>query len=165
MDGYQCCPGCALALPANPTTGTHRYFNASPECWAVFNEVLAAEYSDTLRFAATHQLTVDAYAAQHAGGAHPDKSVAIHLAGLGLVLETGLRPTEVPPRLQHLATVTDVWPRLEPPSDPWTLTVLDVALADDPTTTVRAWATEVWGAWHGCYAAIRPLVTAASTSR
>jgi hypothetical protein len=67
-------------------------------------EVLASEYSDAMLFASSHQLSVDTYAVQHAGGAHPHKSVAIHPVGLYLVLEAGLRPTDVPCRLQSLAT-------------------------------------------------------------
>jgi hypothetical protein len=151
-------------LPAGSRLGTHRYFNASPECWAVFGEVLAAEYSDATLFAAVHQLSVDSYAAQHAGGAHPHKSVAIHLVGLSLVLEAGLRPTDVPTRLQALATATVTWPELAVPSAPWTLTVLDVALADEPAITVRAWAEEVWQAWKNAHEIIRRLAWTAGAA-
>jgi hypothetical protein len=146
-------------LPADPRSDTHRYFNASPECWAVFGEVLAAEYSDATLFAAAHQLSVDSYAVQHAGGAHPHKSVAIHLVGLCLVVEAGLRPTDVPSRLQSLATTTVAWPELEVPSMRWRLTVLDVALIDEPAMVVRAWAEEVWQAWSSVHATIRRLAS------
>jgi hypothetical protein len=151
------CPGCGLDMPARPGATTHRYFNASPECWGVFGEVLAAEFGDAVRFAATHQLAVDSYAAQHGGGDHPDRSVAIHLVGLHLVLEAGVRPTRVPPLLQTLATVTSTWPTLRVPRDPWSLTVLDVALADDPVAATRAWAEEVWQAWHDAHAVVQRL--------
>ena len=51
-------------------------------------------------FGQVHQLTVDAYAVQHAGGAHPDKSVGVHLCGLHLVLVQENAPPSVPPLLQ-----------------------------------------------------------------
>lgn len=159
IEGVVRCPGCGLELPAEPGSESHRYFNASAECWGVFGEVLADDYGDPLRFAAAHQLSVDSYAAQHAGGAHPDKSVAIHLVGLHLVLEAGLRPTAVPPLLQTLATVTERWPALEPPPPRWMLTVEDVALADEPVAVVRAWAGEVWQKWADAHGVIRRLAS------
>jgi uncharacterized protein DUF5946 len=59
------CPGCGAVLP--PSSGpTHEYIGASPACWAVFGEVLAAEYGDRT-FWPAHHITVDAYAAQHPG--------------------------------------------------------------------------------------------------
>ena len=54
------------------------YYNASPECWAVYTEGLGAEYSHAVIFGQVHQWTVDTYAVQHAGGSHPDKSIDIH---------------------------------------------------------------------------------------
>jgi Family of unknown function (DUF5946) len=61
----EACPGCGAMLP--PSTGpTHESIGASPACWAVFGEVLAAEYSDGT-FWPAHRISVDAYAAQHPG--------------------------------------------------------------------------------------------------
>ena len=77
------CPGCGLELAAG-TQGYERKFNASAECWSVFEEVLAKEFQSAPLFGQVHQLTVDAFAVQHAGGRHPDKSVCIHLVGLHL---------------------------------------------------------------------------------
>ncbi len=68
-------------------------YNTSPECWEIFTEILGKEFGDAVLFGQVHQLTVDTYAAQHAGGGHRDKSVIIHLGGLHLVLDRGLRPT------------------------------------------------------------------------
>jgi hypothetical protein len=67
-------------MPRQPGAARHAYYNASPECWTVYSETLGAEYSRPVIFGQVHQLTVDAYAVQHAGGEHPDKSVGIHLA-------------------------------------------------------------------------------------
>ncbi len=136
-----------------------RKFHASPECWSVFEEVLAAEFQNPVLFGQVHQLTVDAYAVQHAGGQHPDKSVCVHLVGLYLMLERSLPPVEVPPRLQRLASRAS-WPHLDPPEERASLTVLDVALADSPGThalRVREWAAQVWRAWSPHHDVARDL--------
>src|SRR5438067_2147473 len=117
------CPGCALEMPLSERI-YDRKFHASAECWSVFEEVLAAEFQNPVLFGQVHQLTVDAYAVQHAGGQHPDKSVCVHLVGLHLMLERSVRPVEVPPRLQRLASRTS-WPHLDPPEERAALTVFD----------------------------------------
>jgi hypothetical protein len=137
-------------MPARAGLTAHGYYHAAPECWSVYTEVLASEYSNAVLFGQVHQLTVDTYAVQHAGGAHPDKSVAIHLVGLYLVLERGLRPPEIPPRLQQLATNVREWPHFEPPRVSWPLTVFDVAMAGTPlehAEVVRQWSAAVWREW------------------
>ena len=97
--GTSICPGCALDMPRRPGALNTSYYHASAECWTVFGEVLAAEYSNAVLFGQVHQITVDAYAAQHAGGQHPDKSVGVHLSGLYLVLVKDVRPMAVAPML------------------------------------------------------------------
>ena len=109
------CPGCGLVMPRRDAATSHGYYNASPECWLVYTEVLAAEYSNAVLFGQIHQLTVDAYAVQHAGGEHPDKSVDVHLCGLHLALEGGHKPPTIPPILQRIASRVDVWPHFAPP--------------------------------------------------
>jgi hypothetical protein len=136
-----------------------RKFNASAECWSVFEEVLAKEFQNAVLFGQVHQLTVDAYAVQHAGGRHPDKSVCVHLTGLHLVLERGIPPAEVPRRFQRLAERT-IWPHLDPPNDRSSLTVFDVALAESPelhASSVREWAAQVWRAWSMYHDVARDL--------
>jgi hypothetical protein len=126
-----------------------RKFYASAECWSLFEKVLAAEFQNPVLFGQVHQLTVDTYAVQHAGGRHPDKSVCIHLVGLHLMLERGIAPVKVSPRLQRLATRAN-WPHLVPPEERAALTVYDVAFADSLQThalRVREWAGEVWRVW------------------
>ena len=142
------CPGCGLEMPLSERV-YDRKFHASPECWSVFEEVLAAEFQDAVLFGQVHQMTVDAYAVQHAGGDHPDKSVCVHLVGLHLVLERGVAPVDVPRLLRRLADRTS-WPHLDPPERRAGLTVCDVALADSPqmhALLVRDWAAQVWRAW------------------
>src|SRR5438128_326311 len=97
-------------MPISDRAVNHSYYNTSPECWGLYTEVLGAEYSNAFLFGQIHQLTVDTYAVQHAGGLHPDKSIDIHLFGLYLVLERDLRPTNVPPLLQRLAGAIQAWP-------------------------------------------------------
>jgi hypothetical protein len=153
------CPGCGLAMPARPSLTAHGYYNASPECWSVYSEVLGAEYGNAVIFGQTHQLTVDAYAVQHAGGAHPDKSVDIHLAGLHLVLDRGVAPTSVPPILQQLASLTH-FPHYDLPPSRASMTVFDVAMAADAAAHIdlsRRWATEVWQTWSHVHAEVRQL--------
>jgi hypothetical protein len=152
------CPGCGLRMPRG-RTAYDGSFHASPECWSVFTEVIGAEFGDAPLFGLVHQLTVDAYAVQHAGGPHPDKSVDVHLVGLHLVLARGLRPVDVAPRLQRLASATRDWPHWEPPEGRGTLTVADVALAgrENHAPTVRRWAEETWQRWSPHHAAVAEL--------
>ncbi|MGD0208969.1 MAG: DUF5946 family protein [Verrucomicrobiota bacterium] len=144
------CPGCGLAMPRHAEAVYGGDFNASPECWEVFTEVIGKEFSNVLLFGQVHQLTVDAYAAQHTGGNHRDKSVMVHLSGLYLAFEHGLRSTAVTPLLQQLANVVRVWPHLPPPGDRSALTIFDVALAEsieNHSKVARAWAKSVWQTW------------------
>jgi uncharacterized protein DUF5946 len=152
------CPGCGLEVPLSKLS-YDRKFHASAECWSVFEEVLAVEFQNAVLFGQVHQLTVDAYAVQHAGGQHPAKSVCIHLVGLYRMLERGIAPVEVPPQLQRLASGTS-WPWLDPPAARASLTVYDVAVAETPQThalRVREWAAEVWSAWSPHHDTAREL--------
>ena len=91
-------------MPRDASAHFDGYYNCSAECWRVYTEVLEKEYSNPALFGQVHQMTVDSYAVQHAGGPHPDKSVDVHLVGLHLVLNDGVRSPEVPARLQRLAS-------------------------------------------------------------
>ncbi len=148
-------------MPRREAATYHGYYNASPECWLVYTEVLAAEYSNAVIFGQVHQLTVDAYAVQHAGGPHPDKSVDIHLCGLHLVLEKGLKPVAVPPIMQRIASAFDAWPHFEPPPHVTEMTVFDVATSksmSDHIETVKKWAQLVWRSWAARHGAVAELV-------
>src|SRR5207253_526604 len=148
------CPGCGLIMPKSDRATGHEYINASPECWSVYTEVLEAEYSNALLFAQVHQLTVDTYATQHAGGQHPDKSVAIHLAGLYLVIERQLAQSVISQHRQRLASAIKVWPHFRPPEPVRSFTVFDVALAESHASAVKEWSKIVWKAWSPHHAAI-----------
>jgi len=155
------CPSCGLTRPsgAPPYDGA---FHASPECWAVFCEVLEKEFSNAVLFGQAHQLSVDAYAVQHAGGQHPDKSVCVHLCGLHLALGRGVAPPRVPPLFKRIVAGTKAWPHFEPPADRGALTAGDVAAAGsapEHAARSRAWAEQVWRSWSAHHAAIADFVS------
>jgi len=156
------CPGCGLTMPARTSATKRGYYNTSDECWDLYTEVLGSEYSDAVLFGQVHQLTVDAYATQHAGGPHPDKSVAVHLLGLYLAFEKSIRSPYIPPLLQRLATVIEVWPHYEPPTARVALTVFDVAFCDsteDHIRVVREWTQAVWEMWSAHHSEVAMLVS------
>jgi hypothetical protein len=142
------CPGCGLTMPAGGAIRYEGYFNVSNECWSLFTEVIGREFSNAVLFGQVHHLTVEAYAVQHPGGAHPDKSIDIHLAGLYLMMERNVAPSAVATYMQTLAERVRDWPHFEaPPADAWTQTIFDVAMADDHIAAVREWSAGVWAAW------------------
>jgi hypothetical protein len=145
-------------MPADSRATYDGYFNASPECWSVFTEVIGAEFSNAVLFGQVHHLTVEAYAVQHAGGPHPDKSVDIHLAGLYLMMESGIPPSAVAPYMQKLADRVHDWPHFDPPDVDWSRTIFDVAMSDDHVAAVREWSAGVWEGWMAHHEAIAELV-------
>lgn len=155
------CPGCGSSLPVTGTASYEGYYNTSPECWQVYTEVLGAEFGDALLFGQVHQLTVDTYAVQHAGGIHPDKSIGIHLAGLHLVLEKHFKPPTVARYLQRLSDSIETWPHFAPPGARTPLTVRDIASAGSRRRhieLVHEWSRSAWKAWSPHHAAVAYLV-------
>ncbi len=147
MDGP--CPGCGAVLPS-VSMPPHRYVNASAACWAAYGEVLAAEYSDQQIFGGCHELSVDAYIAQHPGGGHPTRSVVVHLAGLHLALVRGIAPADIPRARAQLAEREWAGPDPVIPARWGPMTVSElvaVAGTSEHIAQVRAFATEVWTAW------------------
>jgi hypothetical protein len=150
-------------MPASEKVTYDGYFNCSPECWVVFEEVLGGASSNPAVFGEVHQMTIDAYAAQHAGGAHPDKSVVVHLVGLHATFVMGIPHLQVAPRLQRLAGRVQEWPHFRPPLVPAPLTILDVAMAETPAEhlqRVKLWAEEVWNSWADHHGAVARFVAA-----
>jgi hypothetical protein len=94
-----------------------------------------------------HQHAVDAYEAQHAGGNSRAITTAFGLIGLYLALEKGYTGREVQQAHMRIAKLRKDWPRLEPPSRPATLTVMDVLEArsgPERDTMILQWAAAVW---------------------
>jgi uncharacterized protein DUF5946 len=155
------CPGCGLRLPARPDATYEGNFNASPECWSLFTEILGAEFGNAVLFGQVHQLTVDSYAVQHPGGRHPDKSVAVHLSGMHLMLDRGVAPTTATRLLQRLADSRPDWPHFPPPENRGFLTIGDVVRSgslEAHVESVRKWAREVWGTWAPRHAEVARFV-------
>jgi hypothetical protein len=154
------CPGCGYRVQRDRSAAYDGYYNVSAECWSVYTGVLAIEYSNAVA-QGVGQLTVDAYAVQHAGGGHPDKSVAVHLAGLHLMLRQDVAPSDVAPLIKRIADGTDEWPHYDPPKERGPLTIADVALAVNPgehTQLVRAHALGAFDAWSRHHADIATFV-------
>jgi hypothetical protein len=150
------CPGCHAALPDRHLPPAGR-FNASGECWQAFSDL--ACYTVAKRDPAfIHQHAVDAYEAQHAGGATRTITVAFGLIGLYLALEKGYTGRQVQQAHIQIAKIRKDWPRLEPPGQPAKLTVVDVLQAGTDTekdAMILEWAAAVWESWADCQAWVR----------
>jgi hypothetical protein len=150
---------CGATFESGSESATHRYIRSTPECWAAFGTVLAREYEHPALFGAVHQLTVDAYAAQHPQD-QPAKSLVAHLVSLCAVLERG---SHGPMAIKAFVESRRDVPALAAPPAIGTLTVADVVPAGSETEhrdLVRRWAREVWDAWSAHHVAIRQLLDA-----
>ena len=167
MSGATICPGCGLRLPASGLPWDRRR-NASSECWQLYGEVQGFALHHLSLVRDLQQLTVDAYAAQHAprepGGDLPPISVAYALVGLHLALDRGLSGIEVRAVHQRMGKPDPSWPRLPTPARTGGMTVFDVAGAGAMVRSVaghaeavRAWATAVWQAWAVQHARVAAL--------
>jgi hypothetical protein len=165
--GSTTCPGCGLELPASGLPPDPRG-NASPECWQLYGEVQGFELAHPELARDYHQLSVDAYGAQHAprgtDGEVPPISVAYALVGLHLALDRGVPGVEVRAAHQRMGKPNASWPRLPAPASTGEVTVLDVATAGAMVDSVsghagavRAWAASVWRAWASQHAAVAAL--------
>ncbi len=151
------CPGCLAVLPVADGP-VHPYIGSSAACWARYGIVLAREYGDPDLFA-VHQLTVDAYAAQHPG--LPERrsiqSVALHLMTLAISLDGRLEAGDGPGLHRRMVSAAGYrW--LEPPSMEGRMTILDVLATETPREhrqAVRAWAQDVWMAWSDHHGVVR----------
>lgn len=143
------CPGCGVVLEATDWPVAHRA-NASPACWHLYTQVLSFEMEHLARLGRYHQLTVDAYGAQHAGAPSPPISTAFGLIGLYLALEHGWSGTAVRAAHRFLAQRSTTWPSFRGRSDAPVLCIADVAGATSPdehASRVQAWARSVWDSW------------------
>ena len=84
--------------------------NVSPECWAVHAELLGFELGDPVLVGRFHQLTVDAYGAQHAGPPTGQLRVAYSLVGLLLAFERSWSGTELREFHRRLGRPDASWP-------------------------------------------------------
>ena len=152
------CPGCGAIFPASDGP-THAYIGSSAGCWAIFDEVVAREYSD-FRYGSIHQMTVDTYAVQHPGepSRKSSQSVALHLISLYLQLERGYDPERARGALKRAADSGKDYTWLDPPARIGELTILDVYGAQTPKehhNLVEEWARSVWESWSLYHDTIR----------
>ncbi len=130
-------------------------------CWQLYGEVLGYEAEHLSELGRFHQLMVDAYGAQHAGGPTPRIATAFGLIGLHLALEEGMSGIEIRAAHQHLARHFAEWPAFARPTRPATLTVSDVAAAGSPEAhadLVQRWARSVWSSWDAAHERVATLV-------
>ena len=154
------CPGCGALLPGPAATSDPRS-SASDACRAVYGEVAGYELGHVAELGRWHQLLVDTYGAQHPGDTGPAIGTVFGLIGLHLALEDGRSGLQVRDAHQLLANRYRVWPRFAAPVDRGRLTIVNLALAADPSMyaeTLQRWAREVWSAWTSQHAAVGDLV-------
>jgi hypothetical protein len=138
-----------------------RRASASAACWQLYGEVVGHELEHLARLGRLHQLTVDAYGAQHAGGGSSRLGVAFSLIGLHLAFEDGASGSQVRDAHQYLGRRFREWPAFAPPPQPAAITVFDVAAATSPEAhekIVVAWARAVWEGWRPEHGRIRDLL-------
>jgi hypothetical protein len=149
VDMPSICPGCGVVLEATDWP-LERRTNASPDCWHLYTQVFGYEAEHLTRLGRYHQLTVDAYGAQHAGAPSPPISTAFGLIGLYLALEQDWPGTAVRAAHQFLARRYSTWPSFRQRAEGTVLTVADVAgssTPDEHAIRVQAWARSVWDSW------------------
>jgi hypothetical protein len=124
---------------------------ATPACFALFNQILASEYSDTALLP-THRLSVDTYAVQHPGQVRTRQriqSVGLHLARLGLQLDRPSPPQETNDVMLGLGKQKQTLEYIERPTR-FQMAVADVADfagTSEHSSKVRAWAMSTWEDW------------------
>ncbi|HSK95230.1 MAG TPA: DUF5946 family protein [Euzebyales bacterium] len=150
------CPGCGVELPANDWQAQQP--GRTTECWELYGEVLAHEQAALSLVRDYHQLTVDAYAAQHPAGNR--MGLVYGLVGLHLTLDRDIAGVDVRTMHQRMTDTVVHWPDLVPPATRGAVTVADVALAsgvDAHADLVTRWAQDVWRAWADAHRAIATL--------
>lgn len=120
--------------------------------------IVGHELSHVPQLGGLHQLTVDAYGAQHTGPMVPAIGTAFALIGLHLTLDIGWSGNAVRAAHQYLAAQPHEWPEFATPQTRAGLTIADVAGSQTPqehASRVRAWAASVWESWSAEHQAVR----------
>jgi hypothetical protein len=158
---WSACPGCGVSLPGS--AALHGRSLASEACWQLYGEVAGYELAHLASLGRFHQLLVDTYIAQHAGGSSPAIGVAFALIGLRLTLDDGWRGEEVRDAHRYLAESFREWPAFDPPTRRSKTTVFDLALAASPeiyVVTIQRWAADVWASWRDSQDEVLALIDA-----
>ena len=167
--GVDVCPGCGLRAPGSGESepAEHR---ASVGCYAAYGRLLARDYSDPERYRLAHQVVVDAYAAQHAGGTgHREvQRVALCLMTLCLFVEDGVLPARGPALHRRMVAHRPDLTWLAPPPTHGLMTVADVLparTAAEHADLALRWGAQVWRAWTPHHATVRAWNTTALRDR
>jgi hypothetical protein len=166
--GLSTCPGCGLTAPERPGAAPEER-SVSAACWAMYGQVLARSYTDP-RYRVVHQMVVDAYTAQHAGGTSRRRvqEVALCLMTLCRVIENGVDPAQGPALHKRMVAHRPDFTWLEPPREQAPMTVADILTAHDAEVycqRVREWGHQVWQVWASHHATIRAWNADALTLR
>lgn len=150
------CAGCGAEV-SDIEYPVHSDMRTSPGCWALFCDVLGREFSDRAYWP-VHQLTVNAYALQHAAS-----NPALHLLALCLRFEHELSDERILPVMRRAVKEKSSLPSVEGAGGSNDVTVLDVYAAtnaEEHGACVEGWARSVWEAWSDSHPAIRAVAQA-----
>lgn len=140
-------------------TLAHPYIGAVHNCWNIYGEILAKEFSDPEYFA-IHRITVDSYAAQHIGDQNDRRarqSANLHLIALYLYFEKKLPIPEILNFLKKSTEYKKDWPAVQHLTQAKWLTVQDVIKANNAQEhieVVTQWGESVWKSYHTQHAVI-----------
>lgn len=156
MPDIALCEGCGIA--GGPVDGpTHPYILSSPQCWALYTELLATGPGGPL--------AVDAYAVQHPGV--PERraiqSVGAHLVSLCAAFERNWPPARAASLLQRAVENDPGWRWLDPDLPLGVLTIDDVLAARDwadRSEMVERWAQDLWMAYDDHHDLVRDWLDA-----
>jgi Family of unknown function (DUF5946) len=158
------CSGCGVRRPQVEGLRAERSITASPECSRLNGEIAGFELAHPWLVRRCHQMTVDAYGAQHPGSPTRPIRVAYSLVGLHLALDLGLSGTEVRNAHARMGKPTSTWPPFGRPEGFAAVTILDVARdgawCDSPeghASAVLTWATAVWAWWQESHRDVEQL--------
>lgn len=152
------CPGCGLKSESNDQSLIDLY-NASGYCWHLYGYLSA--FTLSLRdHDFTHQLVVDAYAAQHSGPNVKPISTAFALVGLYFTFERGYTGKQVQQAHMFLGKKRIAWPHVVPPENQGALTVVNVLQGPElqRMEMIRKWGRSVGEMWKPEHGSVRKLV-------
>jgi Family of unknown function (DUF5946) len=143
------CPGCGARLPIERWTPDDRLI-ASPACRRLYGEVTGFESIHPSLAGRFHQLSVDAYGAQHADPQRGAIRLTYSLVGLYLALVRGADGLTVREAHRRMGRPDGTWPSLSRPAAVGSVTVIEVADAglrsdsvEGHAGAVRRWADDV----------------------
>ena len=161
MNDISLCVACGYNAAPLVGGAAHVYMGPSPECWALYGEILVRKYSD-VDYARAHRLMTDACCAQHSVGddRRARQSLHIHLAALMLHFEDGRSQPDIV-RFLRSAAVSEDFPLLAVPAQNGRLSIERVHAArnaDEHWAAVQAYGAAVLAAWRVHHGVVRSLI-------